>query len=370
MGYSRFPSASDKVLHPNYGWNAPHPAYDICLMDPTPLYPQNSEDPALQICTMDDPPYYQEKNSDIYTPQQLLMINDRFKEVSTETFAKEPTVWNLTTNSSGKYNQLFNQKVLVVIHGFMTSAKDAESHLLNVASGVEKVYDAVVAYSYPTGKSPLEYGQARENAKKAAPRLSTILQSIKVFAQSVSIAAHSMGVFTAFHALNQPRSPSIDHLYSLGGAFDQKNLLDCSCTIHCTNFPLTLAKVTKIFIFYSCKDDILPLHTLTQGERTVGRIGTFPKQLLAKNVCLIDTSPVVLSHNHYFDNPHILKAMSLLGSSTLMDHTNLTLTSSGFSLENLKVCSVGYDYAIEKGAERIGLYINNFFDQAFKQIGL
>lgn len=328
--------------------------------------PQSSNDFTAPVCYM----------------QGRYIISDRAYFDSSHQFSAITLIANTTfTNGPLKYekyidNHIFNgKKVLVLIHGFKASISDIRSTLEKVASGVEGIYDAVIAYAYPACAVPFQYEEARNKALYAAQhRLPQILAWIALVAERVDVAAHSMGAFLALNALNQSACPKITNLFLLGGAVGEKSVLPNYSPYICA-----LQKVENIYSLYSCNDKILPWHTFLTQERTLGRPGALPSRMIADNVHLVNASDVVSSHSAYLTSQAVMdfvkQTATLNNEKQGWDGKDFVLNRDGlFMASEQKVCSDGMGDAVSgivnTGMRTITSSISNVVNPVFTFLDL
>lgn len=288
--------------------------------------------------------------------QQRYLISDRKNFSNPNEFSNFPWIAEASPNlcfipKEFDFDASFaNRKVLVLLHGFTASKEEVEETLHGVAEKVKDVYDTVIAYLYPACTSPLQYDQARANAFAAARlKLPAILRTIAETAKCVDIAAHSMGVFLAMNALNQPKSPKIGSLFLLGGADKQEIILNCDQK-HCSPYKKALEKAQDIYVLFSCRDEILPWHSFLKVERTIGRPGQLSQSDIGENVRMIDTSSIVKSHSGYLYNDVVI---NFLKQTLLQKEKGYSLNGKQFALtinglrktSEQQVCSVGMEDA-------------------------
>ncbi|MBS4168631.1 alpha/beta hydrolase [Parachlamydia sp. AcF125] len=235
-------------------------------------------------------------------------------------------------------------RVLILIHGFTVDYQGALEMLWKVSAKAKKCYDVIIGYLYPACAKVYEYTQAEKNGLRAAEqRLPPILSSIRSVAKQVDIAAHSLGTVVAMHALNQSDSPRIDNLFLLGGAIEETSIFECDDR-GCTTLKQALFKAKKIYVFYSCKDKVLPWRRLVDPSQPLGILDKAVQQYpIAKNVCLIDATPVVKGHRAYFDCLAVYKFFKLIVKKGVrLQHTSFSLTKTELiSSEEPTVCVKG-----------------------------
>ncbi|KAF3363245.1 Uncharacterized protein PHSC3_000135 [Chlamydiales bacterium STE3] len=258
----------------------------------------------------------------------------------------------------GKYKgfdleEFSKRKVLVLIHGFNVDYNSAVKTLRRVSEKVKHTYHTVIAYLYPTCAKPYHYPDAEKNAIWAGQNvLPGILSSIQKVADKLDVAAHSMGTVATLNAFSQEdTSPKIHNLFLIGGAVEEKSLFECEGE-ECTRFPLALSNSRKIYVLYSCEDQVLPWLRFFQAEQPVGLIDEeILQRPIAKNVCFINSTPVVKSHSGYYKTEEVFKFFKLVAhhdsQETHLEGPYFSLTSNELSFaENPLVCSKETNKAI------------------------
>lgn len=270
----------------------------------------------------------------LYTDnQEVYELNHRLNQISSNHFSENP-IYNPL-----KYNLCLNhppnvtgKRVLVFIHGFNTSAKNARSSLLKLAKKTIGTYDVVIGYSYPSASLSSginSYQGGRALAIKAAKPFAVELKGILSQAERVDIVAHSMGAFLALNALNfdSLKNKKIGNLFLAGGAIGTDSLSVCEVS---TSYRRALNNVTTIYNIFSCSDKVLQLHTLFIGERAVGRPNPLPTKCQSLNVKWIDSSKIINSHSAFLDNCHVIDFLQKCAS---WSDSNLSLKGKYFILD-------------------------------------
>ncbi|MBS4164234.1 hypothetical protein PRO82_001553 [Candidatus Protochlamydia amoebophila] len=313
-----------------------------------------------------------DSDSDSESEQGLYLISDRESFTNQHKFSPETKIMNTGLISSTVQTYLeeniqaytdfnlkifSNRKILILIHGFTVKYEDALKTLRNVADEVGYRYDAVIGYLYPACAKAREYRQAKKNGLHAAEkRLPEILHSIRLVAERVDIIAHSMGTIVTMHALNQSTSPKIDNLFLLGGAIEEKSIFECDGQ-GCTTLKQALSNAKKIYVLYSCNDEVLPWLHVFNSMQTLGRPDKgIQEKSIAKNVCLINTTSVVQDHSAYFQSHEVFKFFKLViyydAYSASMVGTSFSLTLKEVTSSEPIVCSKGINKAIMGGLSK------------------
>lgn len=247
--------------------------------------------------------------------QQLYLISNRKNFEDRNKFSTTTQIARIFSSSRGDvedfetfdHAEIFhNRKILILIHGFTVTYQDALATLDKVADRVHESYDTVIGYLYPACASHLQYRKAKKQGLLAAKNyLFPVLLRIRQVAQHLDISAHSMGTIVAAYALNQSEKLRIDNLFMLGGALDEENIFDCDGH-KCTQLQQALANAGKIYIFYTCKDAVLPWLDLFNPTQTIGAPGEkIIKRSVSKNICLVDATSIVDSHSGYYNSTEI-----------------------------------------------------------------
>lgn len=298
--------------------------------------------------------------------QQLYAISDRSNGDDMKKFAAITLIAQVHVSIKQQHYETYKgptlfiqHRVLILVHGFNSPYSDVIGALREVASKTQGVYDTVIAYLYPCEKaSPLlpatSYQKARANALAIAhSRFPALLNDILSVAERVDIAAHSMGAFLAMSALNNQTIPvtrKVDNLILAGGALPVESLLSCPLS-QCSTYQRALDTAYTIYNIYSCFDEILPLQTLFNGERTVGRPNALEPAFISGNVKMVDASAVVDSHRTYLTSDAVIELIKLAASysdrqMSLAGHY-FQLTTFGLQIIPQQAsCSTGIDYAI------------------------
>lgn len=267
--------------------------------------------------------------------------------------SKGRTIW-MKEFDKFDFKKFSDRKILVLIHGFTVDYNGALKTLGRVAENIGHIYDIVIGYLYPAYAKPHEYARAEQNAIYAGKkRLPHIIASIQSVAKHLDIAAHSMGTIVAMHALNQGAIRYVNNLFLAGGVVGEKNIL-CEGE-ECKAFPYALSKVGKIYVLYSCKDEILPWLRFFHSEQPAGRLDSAVQQMpIAKNVCLINATSVVKSHSGYFKSEEVFKFFKLVAhhndQNAQLEGAYFSLTPKGLSfVERPIICSKGTNGFITVG---------------------
>lgn len=305
----------------------------------------------------------------LYYPQYeqtLYAISDRLNADSMKQFAPTTSIAQVHfQNNIQDYQEFknvrpfFNRRILILVHGFNAHYHEVIATLKQVAAKTQGTYDTVIAYLYPGEKSSLippniPYQQARVNALAVAQsRFPVILNSILPVARRVDVAAHSMGAFLAMNALNSSTNFTIgkvDNLFLIGAAIQMESFLSCSLP-QCSTYQTALNNVHTVHNISSCRDEVLPWHTVLTGQTTAGRPKKLEPNFLSWNVKMIDASSIVGSHRDYLNNDAVIEFMIEVAMHSEQQESLIGrffhLTLRGLEeIPQQVTCSTGIDYAI------------------------
>lgn len=278
-------------------------------------------------------------------PQQTIYcINDRANQSSMQEFSSKTMIAEVDSKGrQGAYFQyksphvpLIEQRVFILVHGFNSPHSEVITTLKQIADRMQNVYDSVIAYSYPCQKSNFfalkqSYELGRKNALIAAKnQFPKVLSGILEIAKRVDIAAHSMGAYLVLNGLQSGSMlpKMVTNLFLVGGADSDRSFLQCIGP-GCSPYLNALLTVRCIFNIYSCKDEILPLHTMLLHQVTMGHLSAMHCHLISRNVRFIDTTDIVGSHSAYLNNEQVIDFIVETSNST---DCNLSLIGRYFVL--------------------------------------
>jgi len=208
--------------------------------------------------------------------------------------------------------KLKDKKVLLVVHGFNNSSKDAMESYRTVADHIAAlkdgdgngIYDLVIGYLWPGYDNKLEYFAAKKHTTQLKEKLQDHLIFLSSMAAKVDILAHSMGNRLVFEALNFPPKKEekklVENVYSLAAAVDNESIEDDQKYSHVSK------NCEDIFIFHSKQDDVLEfLYTFAEWDKALGFEGVENLKKLPNNVQLVDFTTFVTGHSQYFCAPNV-----------------------------------------------------------------
>lgn len=271
-------------------------------------------------------------------------------------------------------SKFWDKKILLLIPGFTSTEEQVQEAVLSTAEKVQKSYDVVIGYIYPSGKAP-NYIAARKLANCAAQSLVSILDDISFCAGELDVAAHSMGAYVIFNTLQHRlvRQPLIDNLFLLGGADRQESLYNCFGP-GCTRYPFALNNVNVIFNLLTCSDQTLPLHTLLVGQNTLGNPVKWDVDLLAVKVKIIDTTEVANGHSGFLVSPEIFAFINYVARGGVLSKRSYRLVNNMIiSTDSPAVCVPKVAQVIRVLAEPIITVVGaintglNFWAHSFKK---
>lgn len=294
-------------------------------------------------------------------PQELYAISDRINFIHRHAFSTSASIGTIPENwpaqilfeiyTSQEALKFHGKRVLVYIHGLGGTWEGAVSAARQLSKKVQNSYDTVIAYLYPAMRHALEYEQAKVNAREAGQnRLPPILRSIALVAQRVDIVAHSLGCVVAMHALNKSLNPMVGNVFLLGGAMEDNSIFACDAR-GCSRVRNAVTKAEKIYVMYSCTDEVLPWDHLLRSGQTLGRPGDLSRRPIGDNVVLVNTTPVVRNHSDYLYSPRVIEflnyAVEMSDRHCSLAYHSYTLSRRGIFPADQEICSVGIDEAIQ-----------------------
>jgi esterase/lipase superfamily enzyme len=277
---------------------------------------------------------------------RLLVMSDREHIWEADKLSKETQiVWDgMKDQATLDAKQLKDQKILLVVHGFNNSAKDAMQTYRTVADHIaalrdaegNALYDLVVGYLWPGYENKLEYYSAKEHAIKLKEKMKDHLVFLASQAAKVDVIAHSMGNRLMFEALNFPPEKNakkiVQNLYSFAAAIDNETIEKKHKFFHSSE------NCENVLIFHSKQDEVLEfLYCLAEWDRALGFEGVENLKKLPSNVQLIDCTAFVLGHSQYFSASNVY---SYIRSELLKQ------APSAKSMPNLKILANGEIEAI------------------------
>lgn len=241
-------------------------------------------------------------------------------------------------------DELVGKRVLVLIHGYNNSTKDALTTYQQVSERFtqlkdpngQELYDIVIGYLWPGNDSRYEYYEAKAHTVELALRFQSALQQLSSQAKSVDLFAHSMGNRLTLEALKlfpetSEKAP-IQNFYSLAAAVDDESIERhqefYSSTLQCEN----------IFVFHSEKDDVLKyLYLSSEMDRALGFLGSENIEHAPENVRFIDCTAFVDNHSGYFTTSPLYSFIlnqHALQKTALTTAKNFKLAASGMITPN------------------------------------
>ncbi len=245
---------------------------------------------------------------------RLLVMSDRDHFWEADKLSKETEIaWDgMKGQPTLDAKQLKDKKILLVVHGFNNSAKDAMQTYRTVADHIaalrdaegDALYDLVIGYLWPGYENKLEYYSAKEHAIKLKEKMKDHLVFLTSLAAKVDVLAHSMGNRLMFEALNFPPEKNakkiVQHFYSIAAAIDNESIEKKQKYFHSSK------NCEDVFIFHSKQDEVLEfLYTFAEWDRALGFEGVENLKKLPSNVQLIDCTAFVSGHSQYFSASNV-----------------------------------------------------------------
>lgn len=219
------------------------------------------------------------------------------------------------------FRQFKGKKVLLLVHGFNNTAKDAAHTYHQIYQEIEALsdaknsplYDVIIGYLWPGYDHRLEYFSAERITSELAARAGLHLHALSSFASGVDIFAHSMGNRLMLGALNHLSKQeektqgflhflakhhpihTIQNFYSIAAAVADhsidKNEQYYQSTQQCQN----------MYVFHSNRDEVLKfLFLIAEREEALGYEGLENESEVSPNIQFIDCSSLVGGHSGYF----------------------------------------------------------------------
>ena len=213
--------------------------------------------------------------------------------------------------------QVRNKHVGILVHGFnntMDQVMNAYWEMVtrmkdNGTTGLNG-YGLVIGFTWPGFQTGVGYFTAMLAAKRAGPKLATLINDIRGVAHTVDVQTHSLGARVALTALKDPKTIFVDNLLLSAPAVDN-HLVEPD-----EEFNSSLSSCSRCFVYHSKNDKVLKVGFLVGDiadgfHKALGLNGPRSKPVtLSKcpNLHVIDCSARVKGHgdyrktNKYFDH--------------------------------------------------------------------
>jgi esterase/lipase superfamily enzyme len=190
-----------------------------------------------------------------------------FDLTSTEPLSDREMLNEIATFISGRVGS--NRDVLVYVHGFNTSEREAQFRLAQIV--VDGRFGGVPAlFTWPADGGPLSYVEERDRATSSRDALESFLSDLSKTPGigKIHVLAHSMGAWLAMEAL---REIAISGHPDLDGRLGQ--VLLASPDIDLGVFRAQIARLKDpgaVSLFISSKDRALAISSRLQGAPRIG----------------------------------------------------------------------------------------------------
>ena len=194
--------------------------------------------------------------------------------------------------------EIHGKKILLLVHGYNTDAKEALATYRLINLHVSYLYDLVIGYLWPGYDDSWEYFEAKHNVPALAEKMRSHLECLSASTVRMDVLAHSMGnrlMLEALRYIPSQKKKIVQNYYSLAAAVDDESLENQE-----KYYPST-QNCEKMFVFYSKRDDTLKwFYTLAEQDRALGYEGAEDSDKLPPNVQLINCTSFIGGHSQYF----------------------------------------------------------------------
>lgn len=206
---------------------------------------------------------------------------------------------NREISNENLLNLVRGKRVIILVHGYnntFSEVCDAYLRLTNQLKANSVPHDQVIGYIWPGGDKKLSYFAAKKRARKLAPRISDLLESLSDQVQSIDIIAHSMGCFLSLSTLKKAKGVKLNNIYLMAPAVKNFMLSDDK------HFSSAAKKSNGAFVFKSTDDMVLRFaFSAGEGQPALGYTGPMPFATVVNNCIVIDCSnqPDPIDHGAY-----------------------------------------------------------------------
>lgn len=212
-------------------------------------------------------------------------------------------------NKTQILEQAANKHVAILVHGFNNKTPEVMGGYWRVVTQMKDTgvtgpagYGLVLGFSWPGFSTAAGFFTAVINARRAAPFLGDLVNSVRAVAHSVDVQTHSLGARVALEALKNPKKTFIDNLLLSAPAVDNHMLEPDE------SFNASLSSCNRCLVYHSQNDPVLknafPLGDITDGiHKALGFKGPRNKAITLKspNLYVVDCSQRVHGHSEYKD---------------------------------------------------------------------
>ena len=221
-----------------------------------------------------------------------------------------------------------NKHVAIFVHGFNNPMENVLGAYWGLVQKMKDTgvtgpsgYGLVIGFAWPGQQSGLGFFPARLTAKKSAPFLIALINSLRAVAHTVDVETHSLGARVALVALANPKKVFVDNLLLTAPAIDH-NLLEPD-----QDFHTALESCNRCFVYHSGQDPVLKapylIGDVADGIRkALGLKGPRNRKITLEkclNTYVVDCTARVDSHGGYRKVPQFY------------DHWNQVLSGAAMS---------------------------------------
>lgn len=201
-----------------------------------------------------------------------------------------------------------NKHVAIFVHGFNNPMDNVLGAYWEMVQAMKDSsvtgangYGLVIGFVWPGQQTGLGFFPARSAARKSAPFLRDLINSLRAVAHTVDVETHSLGARVALVALANPKKVFVDNLLLTAPAVDN-NLLEPD-----QDFHSSLDSCNRCFVYHSSKDPVLKVAYLIGDvadgiRKALGLRGPRNRKITidqCPNAYVVDCAARVDSHGGY-----------------------------------------------------------------------
>lgn len=201
-----------------------------------------------------------------------------------------------------------NKHVCILVHGYRNPMENVMNAYWQMTqtmadTGISgaKGYGLVVGFAWPGRRTRIGFFVAPTNARKAGPKLLSLINDLRGVAHSVDVQTHSLGARVALTALRDARKVFVDNLMLSAPAVDH-NLFELD-----KEFCSSLDCCNRCLVYHSKNDRVLklsyPLADIAGGvKKALGLRGPRSKVVTladCPNLYTVDCGACVKEHSGY-----------------------------------------------------------------------
>ncbi|HEY3440292.1 MAG TPA: alpha/beta hydrolase [Paludibaculum sp.] len=220
-----------------------------------------------------------------------------------------------------------NKHVCIFVHGFNNPMENVLPAYWEMVQNMKDSgltgpsgYGLVIGFAWPGVQTGIGYFPALAAAKKSAPFLIALINSLRAVAHTVDVETHSLGARVALVALANPKKVFVDNLLLTAPAVDNHTLEPDQA------FHPSLDSCNRCFVYHSGNDPVLkvafPLADITDGiHKALGLKGPRSRTVTLQqclNTYVVDCTARVDSHGGYRKIPQFYAQWNQLLSGSAM----------------------------------------------------